>query len=387
MRVRSSADAPREPSAQPIFVTRPTLPPLEELLPYLEGIWERRILTNGGPLHQELEAALAEYLDVPHLSLFANGTVALATALQVLGIKGEVVTTPYSFVATAHALLWNSITPVFADVDPSTCNLDPVSVERAITPRTTAILPVHCYGTPCDVSAFERLARKYDLKVIYDAAHAFGIRYGGSSLLAHGDISMVSFHATKVFNTFEGGALITRDSETKERIDQLKNFGFVDEVTVVAAGINGKMNELQAAVGLAQLPHLEAAIQARRRIDAQYREGLGGIPGIQCLPPLPGTSSNYSYFPIFVRSPFPVSRDVLFARLRERNLFARRYFYPLITDFPMYVGLPSADPGGLRVARGLAAEVICLPIYPDLDNADVSRVCSTIRDVATSEER
>jgi dTDP-4-amino-4,6-dideoxygalactose transaminase len=349
----------------PVYVTRPFLPPLEELLPYLEQIWVNRQLTNGGPFHQQLEQALCEYLGVEHISLFANGTLALVTALQALRITGEVITTPYSFVATAHSLLWNGIKPVFVDIDPETFNLDPAKIEAAITPQTTAILPVHVYGRSCDTGKIQKIADTYGLKVIYDAAHAFGVEDEGGSILRHGDLSILSFHATKVFTTFEGGAIVSPDEKTKKRIDYLKNFGFVDEVTVVAPGINGKMNEFQAAVGLAQLNHMGSVLAEREAIDRRYRELLADISGIRFLDRSTSKRSNYSYFPILVARDYPLSRDELYDRLRERGIYARRYFYPLISEFPMYRGFPSAR-GGLTVAGNTAREVLCLPIYPGL---------------------
>lgn len=365
-----------------IYVTQPHLPPLDEFLPYLEQIWSSRVLTNGGPFHQQFERALCEYLDVPHLSLFSNGTLALVTALQALRITGEVITTPYSFVATAHSLLWNSIKPVFADVDPRTLNLDPARIEAAITPQTTAIMPVHCYGNPCDVDAIQKIADNYNLKVIYDAAHAFGVHTGGGSLLRHGDLSVLSFHATKVFNTFEGGAIICPDAKTKQRIDHLKNFGFVDEVTVVAPGINGKMSEVNAAFGLLQLQHIDRAIARRAEIDAAYRERLSDVPGIRCLARDGNTVANYSYFPVQVEASFPVSRDALYQRLRECDIYARRYFYPLISEFPMYRGLPSALQDNLPVASAASRKILCLPIYPALNDGDVDRIVDVIRTAA-----
>lgn len=365
---------------RPTYVTRPFLPPLEEFLPYLEQIWDSRWLTNAGPFHERLEDALAEYLGVEHLALFTNGTIALVTALQALRITGEVITTPYSFVATAHSLVWNNIKPVFVDVDPVTCNLDPSRVEAAITPLTTAILPVHCYGTPCDVVELQRLADVYGLKIIYDAAHAFGVRLGDQSVLKFGDLSVLSFHATKVFHTFEGGAIICPDAKTKQRIDYLKNFGFADEVTIVASGINGKMNEIEAAMGLAQLPHIDNLIAARGRIDAQYRKGLDGVPGISMLQAQEGIRANFSYFPIFVGPDYALRRDELYDRLKRENVLARRYFYPLISDMPMYRGLASAAPANLPCARKLADQVLCLPIYPDLSPTEVDRVITLIRE-------
>ena len=292
-----------------IYVTQPYLPPLAEFIPYLEKIWENKILTNGGPFHQQLERELCDYLGVKHICLFTNGTIALVTALQALRITGEVITTPYSFVATAHSLLWNGIKPVFVDVDPNTLNLDPAKIEAAITPHTTAIMPVHCYGHPCDVDAIQKIADNYNLKVIYDAAHAFGVQCHCGSVLNHGDLSVLSFHATKVFNTFEGGAIICPDEKTKTRIDQLKNFGHVGELTVVAPGINGKMSEFNAAFGLLQLKHINHALANRKAIDAAYRLQLKDIKGILCLNDAGEKVANYSYFPILVNADYPISRD------------------------------------------------------------------------------
>jgi dTDP-4-amino-4,6-dideoxygalactose transaminase len=364
---------------KPIYVTQPYLPPLEEFYPYLQKIWDNKILTNGGPFHQQLEKALCEYLGVEHLALFSNGTIALVTALQALRITGEVITTPYSFVATAHSLLWNGIKPVFVDVDPRTLNLDPKKIEAAITPQTTAIMPVHCYGHPCDVEAIQKIADNYNLRVIYDAAHAFGVENDSGSILKYGDLSILSFHATKVFNTFEGGAIICPDAKTKLRIDQLKNFGFVDELTVVAPGINGKMSEVNAAFGMLQLQGIDRAIARRREIDETYRRLLADVKGIQCLPDAGETVGNYSYFPILITEDYPLSRDELYQKLKDQNVFARRYFYPLITDFPMYRGLPSAHRENLPVAAQAAQQVLCLPIYPALSQPDIDRVIGLIR--------
>ena len=361
-------------SASPIFVTQPYLPSLSEFVPYLEKIWDSHVLTNGGPMHQQLERALGEYLGVEHIALFNNGTVALLTALQALRISGEVITTPYSFVATAHSLLWNGLKPVFVDIDPVTLNMDPAKIEAAITPQTTAIMPVHCYGTPCDVDAIQKIADIYNLKVIYDAAHAFGVCRDDGSILRHGDLSVLSFHATKVFNTFEGGAIVCPDVKTKQRIDQLKNFGFVDEVTVVAPGINGKMSEINAAFGLLQLQHMNKVMARRREIDARYRQGLKSIKGLQVVDECTATTANYSYFPILINGDYPISRDALYQCLKDHGVFARRYFYPLISEFPMYRGLPSAKPSNLPVATDIANKVLCLPIYPALSDLDVERV-------------
>jgi dTDP-4-amino-4,6-dideoxygalactose transaminase len=361
-----------------IYVTQPHLPPLAEFMPYLEKIWSTKILTNGGPFHQQLEKALCDYLGVDHLALFANGTLALVTALQALRITGEVITTPYSFAATAHSLLWNGIKPVFVDVDPDTLNLDPARIEAAITPQTTAIMPVHCYGHPCDVAAIQKLADNYNLKVVYDAAHAFGVQNDDGSVLRHGDLSVLSFHATKVFNTFEGGAIICPDAKTKQRIDHLKNFGFVDEVTVVAPGINGKMSEINAAFGLLQLRHIDAALARRKEIDALYRELLRGIPGIRCLGDAGEKTANYAYFPILVEPDYPLTRDGLYEKFRAHDIFARRYFHPLISDFPMYRGLPSANRSNLPVAANASAKVLCLPIYPDLAVENINRIVDIV---------
>ena len=362
-----------------IYVTQPSLPPLEEFIPYLQKIWDSKILTNGGPFHQQLEKALCEYLGVKYISLFTNGTIALVTALQALRITGEVITTPYSFVATAHSLLWNGIKPVFVDVDPKTLNLDPARIEAAITPQTTAIMPVHCYGHPCDVDVIQKIADNYNLKVIYDAAHAFGVQCHCGSVLTHGDLSVLSFHATKVFNTFEGGAIICPDAKTKLRIDQLKNFGFVDEVTVVAPGINGKMSEINAAFGMLQLQHVDEALVKRKSIDSAYRLALRNVHGIRCLPDAGEIVANYSYFPVLVEAGYPLSRDALYEKLKNNNIFARRYFYPLISDFPMYRGMPSAHCDNLPVATAAAQKVLCLPIYPALTDEDMQQVVHVIQ--------
>jgi dTDP-4-amino-4,6-dideoxygalactose transaminase len=363
---------------KPLYVTQPYLPPLEEMIPYLTRIWDSKILTNGGPFHVELEKALCEYLDVEHLALFTNGTVALVTALQALRITGEVITTPYSFVATSHSLLWNGISPVFVDIDPRTLNIDPNRIEAAITPKTTAILPVHCYGHPCDVDAIQKIADTYNLRVIYDAAHAFGVRNHSGSLLKSGDLSVLSFHATKVFNTFEGGAVVCPDAKTKQRIDHLKNFGFADEVTVVAPGINGKMSEFNSALGLLQLKHIDFALDRRRQVDARYRDRLAGVKGLECLGDSGESVQNYAYFPILIGDDYPISRDALYEKLREHGIFARRYFYPLISSFPMYRGLTSAQQGNLPVATNAASRILCLPIFPDLSEDDQCRIIDII---------
>lgn len=361
-----------------INVTQPSLPPLEELLPYLEKIWENKVLTNNGPFHKQLEDALCFYLGVPYISLFSNGTIALITALKALNIQGEVITTPYSFVATAHSLLWNGITPVFVDIDPVTLNLDPTKIEAAITPRTTAIMPVHVYGHPCDVDAIDAIAKQHNLKVIYDAAHAFGVQCHCGSVLNHGDLSVLSFHATKVFNTFEGGAIVCQDAETKRYIDQLKNFGFTSETTVVQTGINGKMNEFNAAVGLLQLKHIDTAIERRKAIDAAYREALQDIPGIRCHTPPESMRSNYSYFPIFVEDEYPLTRDQLYDKLKANGINGRRYFYPLITEFPMYQLNDETKPFNLKKASKTAGEVICLPIFSEMKLVAIKKIIKLI---------
>ena len=363
---------------KPIYVTQPYLPPLDEFTPYLQQIWDNKILTNAGPFHQQLEKALCDYLGVKYLSLFSNGTLALITALQALRITGEVITTPYSFVATAHSLLWHGNKPVFVDVEPVTLNLDPAKIEAAITPQTTAIMPVHCYGNPCDTQAIQKIADNYNLRVIYDACHAFGVADEGGSVLRHGDLSCISFHATKVFNTFEGGAIVCQDAKTKQRIDHLKNFGFVDETTVVAPGINGKMSEINAAFGVLQLQHMSAVKQRRTIVDALYRDGLKDIQGIHCLPQTASRTRNHSYFPILVGPDYPLSRDALYQKLKDHGINGRRYFYPLISEFPMYRGLPSSAPGNLPVASDAAQRVLCLPIYPALTTADQQRTIDVI---------
>lgn len=362
-----------------IFVTRPLLPPLEEFIPYLENIWESQHLTNGGPYHQQLEKELADYLGVEHLCLFSNGTLALLTAFQVLGITGEVITTPYSFVATAHSLLWNGLTPVFVDTDPDTFNLDADKLEQAITPATTAILPVHCYGLPCNTRKIEELADAYGLKVIYDAAHAFGVKQNGVSVLRQGDLSVLSFHATKVFNTIEGGAIICHDAKMKQRIDYLKNFGFVNETTVVAAGINGKMNELQAAYGLLQLQHINKALDDRGRLYRHYNTLLADIPGISLISVPDDVTWNYAYYPIMVNEDFALTRDELYELLKENRIMARRYFYPLISSFFMYKFAESAKRENLPVAHQLADKVICLPLYPGLEEEVQHKIAGLIQ--------
>lgn len=361
-----------------IPVTQPFLPELNEFVPYLEKIWENRWLTNNGPFHQELEAKLAEYLGVEYVSLFNNATIALITALQAMRIHGEVITTPYSFVATSHSIMWNGLEPVFVDIDPTTFNIDPAKIEAAITPRTTAIMPVHCYSNPCDVEAIQKIADNYGLKVIYDAAHAFGVDYKGESLLKWGDLSILSFHATKVFNTFEGGAIISPDAKTKQCIDRLKNFGIADELTVTAPGINGKMSEINAAFGLVQLKHIDQAMAQRQAIDERYRAELAEVTGITLYRHDAHANSNFSYFPILVEEDYPLSRDELYEKLKSHGILSRRYFYPLISNMPMYRCLPSSDLAYLPQANILTKKVLCLPIYADLDKDSLDIIVKLI---------
>ncbi len=365
---------------KPIYVTQPSLPPLEEFTEYLKQIWESKILTNNGPFHQLFEKELTEYLGVNYLSLFANGTLALVTALQTLRITGEVITTPFSFVATTHSLWWNNIKPVFVDVEPEFFTLDPKKIEAAITPQTTAILPVHVYGNPCKIDEIQKIADTYGLKVIYDAAHAFGVRINGNSILNYGDLSILSFHATKGFNTIEGGAIICHDEKTKRRIDFLKNFGFAGEITVIEPGINAKMNELQAAFGILQLKYVGKYISKRKEIADLYREGLSGVEGIRVLKDIEDVYHSYTYFPVLVDEKlYGESRDALYDRLKKNNIYSRRYFYPLISQFPSYRGLPSAKHENLTLASGIAEQVICLPIYSDLKFGDCSKICKLIK--------
>jgi dTDP-4-amino-4,6-dideoxygalactose transaminase len=364
----------------PITVTSPLLPPLDEFIPYLEDIWKRKWITNNGFYHQELEKALCKYLKIKYISLFTNGTLPLMVALQALGITGEVITTPYSFVATTHSLWWNGIKPVFVDVEKNTGNLDPDKIEAAITPKTTAIMPVHVYGNPCDIEAIQQIADKHGLKVIYDAAHAFGVEKDGKSILAAGDISTLSFHATKTYNTVEGGALICHDEETKKQIDYLKNFGFAGETEVVLPGINGKIDEIRSAYGLLNLKYVDNAIEKRRAITLQYRKELANVPGITMINDMPNVKYNYSYFPIFVnKDEYGISRDELYEKLKSNNIYGRRYFYPLISTFSPYKDLDSSAPENLPVAIQLADTVICLPIYDELDMKDVKKIILCIR--------
>ena len=365
-----------------ITVTSPLLPSLDEFNYLLKDIWKSKWITNNGKFHKQLEKELAEYLGVPYISLFTNGTLPLITALQALNISGEVITTPYSFVATTHSLWWNGITPVFVDIEPSTCNIDPAKIEEAITEKTSAIMPVHCYGNPCDINSIKSIADKYDLKIIYDAAHAFGVKLNGESILNAGDLSTLSFHATKVYDTIEGGAMIMHDDDTKKRIDYLKNFGFAGEITVVGPGINSKMDEVRAAFGLLNLKIVDEAISKRRQVSEFYREALNDMPGIRYLEELPGVSHNYSYFPIFVdMEKYGSSRDELYEELKKHNIFCRRYFYPLISDFSTYNHLPSAAKNNLPVARLIADSVLCLPMHQDLSTSDLDRVIEVINNL------
>ncbi len=363
-----------------IFVTRPDLPPLEDFIPYLEQIWDRKWLTNNGLFHQELEEKLAQFLGVKYVSLFSNGTLALVTALQVLRITGEVITTPYSFVATTHALNWNDITPVFCDIEPETMNLDPKKLEMLITPKTSAILPVHIYGNPCAVEEIQKIADIYGLHIIYDACHAFGVNIDGQSVLNFGDLSVLSFHATKIFTTMEGGAIVTDNKKLKDRIDYLKNFGFADETTVMAPGINGKMNEMQAALGLLQLESVKENIKRRQEISVNYREKFKDIPGIGFLTDAENVQHNYAYFPIFVDDQkYGMQRDQLYEAFKQEHIYSRRYFYPLISEFPMYRGLASAGQENLPVASRISRQVITLPLYPTLTEEQQDKVIAVVK--------
>ena len=363
-----------------ITVTSPLLPDLKDFSALLEQIWDSKWITNNGSFHKRLEEALCEYLKVPYISLFTNGTLPLLTALQALRITGEVITTPYSFVATTHSIWWNGCRPVFVDIDPATGNIDPDRIEAAITPKTTAIMPVHVYGKPCDTKRIQEIADKYGLKVIYDAAHAFGVEVNGESILNAGDLSTLSFHATKVFNTVEGGAMVMHDAETKKRIDYLKNFGFANEVEVVGPGINSKMDEVRSAYGLLNLKQVDAAIEARHQVAIRYREALEGVEGISFFYDMPGVRHNYSYFPIFVDSDkYGMTRDELYFKMKEHGVLGRRYFYPLISTFSTYRGLPSAGKENLPKAHTMADSVICLPMHHALSDADIELVIAQIR--------
>lgn len=361
---------------QNITVTSPLLPDLKEFEGKLREIWDARWITNNGSFHQELERELASYLKVPYISLFTNGTLPLITAFQALGItRGEVITIPYSFVATTHAIWWNGLIPVFVDVDPKTGNIDTDKIEEAITPNTVAIMPVHVYGNPCDTKRIQEIASAHGLKVIYDAAHAFGVEIDGRSILEEGDLSTLSFHATKVYNTIEGGAMIMHSADMKKHIDHLKNFGFENETTVVAPGINSKMDEIRAAYGLLNLKQVDSAIEARHRVAMQYREALKDIDGITFFDDIPGVKHNYSYFPIFVdEKKYGMSRDDLYFKMRDGGVLGRRYFYPLISTFASYRNLPSANPANLPVATKMAEQVICLPMHHALSEEDLNRI-------------
>ena len=362
-----------------IYVTRPSLPDLKEYHELLEQIWSSRWLTNEGSFHKKFEKELVNFLEAENLSLFTNGTIALVVGLQALRITGEVITTPYSFVATTHALHWNGITPVFCDIEEETFNIDPDKIESLITPKTTAIMPVHVYGNPCNTDKIQKIADTYGLKVIYDAAHAFGVKNSGKSIVNHGDLTILSFHATKAFNTVEGGAIVCKDPKLKKRIDYLKNFGFADEITVVAPGINGKMNELIAAYGLLQLRNFEEQIKMRCQVADYYKKLLVNIEGITSYPFPDHITSNYSYFPILVKPEYPETRDQLYERLQKYHILTRRYFYPLISDFPTYRALPSANKEYLPVASKIADQVLCLPIYSDLTDDHIQFIAKLIR--------
>lgn len=362
-----------------ITVTSPLLPDLEEFNAMLKEIWASKWITNNGRFHQQLEKALAEYLKVPYISLFTNGTLPLLTALQALKITGEVITTPYSFVATTHSIWWNGCKPVFVDIDPATGNIDPEKIEAAISPQTTAIMPVHVYGKPCDTARIQEIADRYGLKVIYDAAHAFGVEVDGHSILEAGDISTLSFHATKVYNTIEGGAMVMHDEATKKRIDFLKNFGFAGETTVVGPGINSKVDEMRSAYGLLNLKQVDAAIEARHQVAIRYREALRSVDGVTFFDDMPGVRHNYSYFPIFIDSEkYGMTRDELYEKMKAANVLGRRYFYPLISDFSTYRGLPSASTANLPMAHKMADSVICLPMHHLLTNEDIERILNCV---------
>ena len=365
---------------KPIYVTSPLLPSLEDFTFLLKEIWESKMLTNNGNFHQKLEEELAKYLKVPYLSLFTNGTLPLITALQAMRITGEVITTPFSFVATTHSLWWNGIKPVFVDIEPETCNLDPSKIEAAIPPRTTAIMPVHVYGKPCKTKEIQEIANKYGLKVIYDAAHAFGVEINGESILNFGDMATLSFHATKVYNTLEGGALVVHDEQTKKRIDYLKNFGFASETEVVAPGINSKVDEVRAAYGLLNLKQVDHAINSRRKVAIRYRDELQGVKGITFFNDIPGVRHNYSYFPIFINAEeYGMTRDELYFKMKEHNVFGRRYFYPLISTFSTYRGLDSANPDNLPIATQMSNNVICLPMHHALSENEVEYILQIIK--------
>ena len=363
-----------------ITVTQPFLPPIEEYLPYIQQIWKNKHIANKGPFHEELEEKLCEYLGVKFISLFVNGTTALLVAIKALELKGEIITTPYSFVATAHSIMWNKTKPVFADIDSNTCNLNPEKIEAAVTKKTSAIVPVHVYGNPCNTEKIAKIAKKNNLKVIYDAAHAFGVKVKGDSILNFGDLSILSFHATKVFNTFEGGAIVCHTAEMKKKIDDLKNFGFHDELTVEGIGINGKMNEVQAAMGLLQLKYINQLIKKRKRIAKYYREELKNVDGIHFLDEIKDVTYNYAYFPIFINErKYGNSRDDLYEEFRNHNIYTRMYFYPLISQFTAYQGLPSSESENLLGAEDIGSKALCLPIYPDLAHMDLKRIVNILK--------
>jgi len=364
----------------PIYVTEPHLPPLEEFYPYLEKIWENRQVTNKGPFHEQFEEELCSYLGVKYVSLFCNGTIALLIAMKALRLTGEIITTPYTFVATSHSIKWNGLTPVFVDTERNSCNIDPEKIEAAITDKTTGIMPVHVYGVPCNINKIQKIADKYDLKVNYDAAHAFGVKKDGRSILNAGDLSVLSFHGTKVFNTFEGGAIVCHSLKMKKRIDDLKNFSFHGELSVTGLGINGKMNEFQAALGLLQLKHFNRVIEKRSQVDKRYRKGLSKIPGLSFLNLPAGIDYNFPYFPIFINEKeFGLSRDELYSSLKRQNIYARRYFYPLVCDFPIYKSLISGNIGNVKNSYHYAANVICLPIYPELGINEINHIIVSIK--------
>lgn len=350
----------------------------------LEQIWETRVLTNNGPFHQELEARLGRLFDSPFVSVTNNGMQALEIAVEVAGLHGEVITTPYSFVATTHALARHRLTPVFADVLPDDLNIDPDAIEAAITPNTSAIVAVHVYGNPCAVDRIEAIAKRHDLRVIYDAAHAFGVRLRDRSLLSYGDYAALSFHATKAFNTLEGGAIVTNGSGSKQKVDGIRNFGIADEVNIPVVGTNAKMNEVCAALGLLQIDYFEDVRRRRRQVDARYRQAFATVAGIEPIAIPEHTLPNFSYFPILVGTDSPITRDALYDGLKQRGIFSRRYFYPLLSTLPMYVDLPSAAPGRMPVAERAARQVLCLPIYPDLGEDEQQRIIDAILALVTS---
>ena len=366
-----------------ITVTSPLLPDLDDFIPLLKDIWKRKWITNNGHYHQLLEEKLAEFLGVPYISLFTNGTIPLLVAIQVLKLgkdgRNEIITTPYSFVATSNSLVWNNLKPVFVDIDSETGNLDPEKIESAITDKTCAILPVHVYGNPCDTVAIRKIANKYDLKVIYDAAHAFNVKKDGKSILTEGDLSTLSFHATKTYNTVEGGAIVCKDKNTKDYIDSLKNFGYTSEIYITETGINGKLDEIRSAYGLLNLKNIDKAIAHRKYVAEYYRNALKNIPGISFFKEQSNVIYNYSYFPIFVdSSKYWLSRDGLFSKLRDNGILSRRYFYPLITNFAPYENIPSAVKENLPIANRMADTVLCLPIHHLISDNDLKRIVNLI---------